>query len=127
MKRTQRLLLVLSSLLSAIGGTVHAAAFEKAQVMIAASNLPNFYAGSSKALWLADSATLLILAAIFGLLAARPSSGARLAVMLVALIPAATAVLLYVFLGNFLAGHLLLAIAILVFVASVRIPQSQPS
>ncbi len=122
--RTPRFLLTVASFLAAVGGALHAAAFSKAQAAITASNLPRFYAGSSKGLWLADSATLIILAAIFGLIAARPSTATRALVMLVALIPAATAVMLYTFLGNFFAGHLLLAIAALAFVAATRFPGS---
>ncbi len=87
--RTPRFLLALASLLSAVGGALHAAAFRKALTAIAASNLPRFYGGSSKGLWLADSATLFILAAVFGLIAARPSSATKQVVVLVALIPAA--------------------------------------
>src|SRR5262245_11390041 len=113
--RNPRLLLAMASLLSAAGGSIHAATFRKCQIVITASDLPRFYGGSSKGLWLADSATLLILAAIFGLVAARPSAATRQLVMLVALIPAATAVMLYTFLGGFFAGHLLLVIAALAF------------
>ena len=122
--RTPRFLLAFSSLLSAVGGTIHAAAFRKALAAIDASNLPHFYAASSKGLWLADSATLFILAAIFGMIAARPTMAARPAVVLAALIPAATAILLYTFLGNFLAGHLLLAIAAFAFLAGLQFPGS---
>jgi len=114
--RAPRLLLGTAALLSGLGGVIHAAAFRKALMALGASNLPAFYAGSSKGLWLADSATLLILAAIFGVVAVRPSAASRPVVLLVALIPAATAVLLYMFLGNFFAGHLLLAIAVLAIV-----------
>jgi len=49
---------------------------------------------------------------------------ARAFVVLVALIPAATAVLLYTFLGNFVAGHLLLTIAALAFLAGLKFPGS---
>lgn len=122
--RTPRFLLASSSLLSALGGTIHAAAFRKALAAINASDLPRFYGGSSKGLWLADSATLFILAALFGLIAARPSTATRPLVILVALIPAATAILLYTFLGNFFAGHLLLAIAALAFLAGLQFPGS---
>ena len=125
--RTPKFLLTFASLLSAAGGALHAAAFRKALTAIAASNLPRFYGGSSEGLWLADSATLFILAAIFGLIAARPAMATGPLVMLVALIPAATAVLLYVFLGNFFAGHLLMAIAALAFGAGMLLPkQRQP-
>lgn len=121
-KRTPRFLLALSSLLSAVGGMIHAAAFRKALAAIDASDLPHFYGASSKGLWLADSATLVILAAIFGLIAARPSMATRPLVVLIAAIPAATAILLYAFLGNFFAGHLLLTIAALTFLAGLQLP-----
>jgi len=120
--RTPRFLLAFSSFLSALGGAIHAAAFGKAQTVFGSSNLPHFYAGSSKALWLSDSATLFIVAVIYGVLAARSSTTTRPIVMLVALIPASTAVLLYTFLGNFFAGHLLLAIAVLGLLAGIRFP-----
>lgn len=103
---------------------MHAAAFRKAVVAIDASNLARFYGGSSKGLWLADSATLFILAAIFGLIAVRPFVATRPLVILVALIPAATAILIYTFLGSFIAAHILLAIAALAFVAGIRFPGS---
>jgi len=123
--RTPKFLLAFASALSAAGGALHAAAFGKALTVIGASNLPRFYGGSSKGLWLADSATLFILAAIFGLIAARPAMATGPLVMLVALIPAATAVLLYVFLGNFFAGHLLMAIAALAFGAGMLLPKQR--
>ncbi len=116
--RTSRFLLALSSIISALGGGMHAAAFRKALVAIDASNLPRFYGGSSKGLWLADSATLFILAVIFGLIAAKPSVASRPLVILVALIPAATAIMIYTFLGGFIAGHILLAIALLAIAAA---------
>lgn len=122
--RTPRFLLGLSSIISALGGAMHAAAFRKAVVAIDVSNLARFYGGSSKGLWLADSATLFILAAIFGLIAVRPFVATRPLVILVALIPAATAILIYNFLGSFIAGHILLAIAALAFVAGTRFPGS---
>jgi len=119
-RQAPRFLLGSASLLSALGGAIHAAAFRKALTALNASKLPFFYAGSSKSLWLADSARLLILAAIFALLAMRPSMASQTIVTLIALIPAATAVLPYTFLGNFFAGHLLLVIAVLAFFSGFR-------
>jgi len=122
--RNPRLLLALSSVISALGGAMHATAFRKALAAIDASNLPYFYGGSSKGLWLADSTTLVIVAVIFGLIAARPSVASRPLVILVALIPAATAILIYTFLGSFIAGHILLAIAVLALAAGSQFPGS---
>jgi hypothetical protein len=124
---TARLLLALSALLSIASGAIHAAAFRKALAAIDGSDLPRFYAGSSKGLWLADSATLFILAILFCLIAARPRTATRPLVILVALIPATTAAMLYTFLGNFFAGHLLLVIAGLAFVAGLKFPRTAGS
>jgi hypothetical protein len=117
-----RLLLAFSSLLLAAGGVVHAVAFNRARAAFAASSLPPFFGNTSKALWLADSTTLWMVAAVFGLIAARPAAATGPVVMLVALIPAATAVLIYLFLGSFFAGHLLLAAAAMAFFAGLWLP-----
>jgi len=122
--RTPRLLLAFSSLLSAVGGALHAAPFNRALAAIAAANLQPFYGNSFKALWLSDSTTLFILAGVFALIAAKPSAATKPVVVLLALIPAAVAVLIYTFLGSFFAGHLLLAIAAFAFMASLKFPGS---
>lgn len=119
---TPRLLLAVSSLLAAAGAVIHAAPFNRALSAIRAANLKPFYANSFKALWLGDSTTLFTVAVLFALFAARPSLATRPVIILVALIPAAVAVLIYVFLGNFFAGHILMAIAALAFAASLRFP-----
>ncbi len=116
-----RLLLAFSALLLVVGGIAHAAAFHGASAAIGASNLGRFFGNSSKALWLSDSSNMFILAAIFSLIAARPSSAASPVVLLLALIPVATAVLIYVFLGAFFAGHLLLAAGATAFFAGLRL------
>lgn len=121
--RTSRLLLVFAAVLSALGAAVHAAAFTKARAAMTASNTPHFYVASSEALWLSDSATLLVTAAMLGFMAAKPRQGAATTVMLVALIPAATSLLLYIFLGSFFAAHLLLFIAVLSFLAGLALPR----
>src|SRR6059036_1389897 len=122
--RTPRLLLGFASLLAAAGGLIHSGAFDKALAAFAASNLHAFFGNSSKALWLGDSATLVILAALFGLIAARPSAATRPVVVLLSLIPAATAILIYAFLGGFFAGHLLMITAGSAFLAGLRFPES---
>jgi hypothetical protein len=117
-----RLLLAFSSLLLVAGGVVHALAFNRARAAFAASNLLPFFGNTAKALWLADSTTLWMVAAVFGLIAARPAAATGPVVMLVALIPTATAVLIYLFLGSFFAGHLLLAAAAMAFFAGLWLP-----
>lgn len=110
---TPRLLLAVSSMLAAAGAVIHAAPFNRALSAIRVANLKPFYANSFKALWLGDSTTLFTVAVLFALFAARPSVATKPVVLLVALIPGAVAVLIYVFLGNFFAGHLLMALPLL--------------
>ena len=120
--RAPRFLLAFSSLLMTIGGASHAAALNRTLAAVATSDLAPFYGGSLKLLWLADSATMFILALLFGLIAAWPNTATRPVVLLLALIPAATAVLVYLFLGNFFAGHILLVTAAAVFLAGLLFP-----
>jgi len=120
--RIPRLLFALSSLLLAMGGAAHAAAFPRALAGLAASGLSPFLANGMKALWLADSATSLIVAAAFAMAAARPEPRARALLMLVALVPVATGVLVYLFVGGFYAAPLMVGIGAAAFVAAALIP-----
>ena len=116
MERKARVLLGLASALAAVGGAIHALAFKHVKEAVATSAMAPFFAGSFKGLWLADSATLFILAAMFAVAAAGRSS-VRVMVMLAALIPATTAVMIYIFIGMFPAAHMLSAIAVLALAA----------
>jgi hypothetical protein len=120
--RVSRFLLGTTGLLSAAGAAVHAAAFGKALPVIANSQMPAFYSGSFKALWLADSAMMTILAFASIFLSIRVRQATRLMLFLLALFPLATALLIYAFLGGFPAGHILMAIAALLIFASISIP-----
>jgi hypothetical protein len=100
---------------------MHAAAFGKAVSAVSGSDLPPFYGSSLKGLWLIDAATLMILAVAFGCLAARPGLANKPIVILLALIPAATAFFLYKFIGNFPPAHLLAAAAAAALVAAWRL------
>lgn len=86
---------------------MHARAFPRLVRALAAANLEAFYIGSYKVLWLADSVVLITLGIVFGYLAARPSSATRPVIVLLALVPAATAALLYLWIGNFIPAHIL--------------------
>ena len=97
---------------------MHALAYKKAVAAVATSNLAAFYAQALKGLWLIDSATLVTLAIAFGVLAARPALASGLVIALLALIPAATAALLYYFIGPSPPAHLLLFAAVLSFSAA---------
>ncbi|MDE1986031.1 MAG: hypothetical protein KGL29_12660 [Alphaproteobacteria bacterium] len=117
-----RFLLTLSSLILAVGGVMHAAAYGKAVAAITESNLPVFFGSALKAFWLGDSATMILLAAIYGWIAVRPRAAAKSVVVLLAFLPASTAVLLYAFFGAFFAAHMLLAAAVLTFAAGLQFP-----
>jgi hypothetical protein len=125
--RIPRLLLATAAAIFAFGGAMHAAAYTaKALPSIGSSNLPPFLGAEIKVLWLADSTTLIALALVLGFIAAKPTSATKAVVMLLAVVPAATTALLYIFLGPFYAGHLLLAASAMVFVAGLIMPAAWP-
>lgn len=76
-KPLPRFLLAFAALLLAVGAIMHALAFREIVLAIADSNLVPFAANSLKLLWLGDSTTLLLLAAVFAFIAARPSAATR--------------------------------------------------
>jgi hypothetical protein len=121
--RIARLLLGVSALILATGSAAHALAFKHALAALAGVKLSAGMAGSFKALWLADSTTCLTIAAIFALVAVRPSKIAGQLAMAIALIPAFTGIFIYEFLGNFYAGHLMIIAAASAFVAGLLLWQ----
>jgi hypothetical protein len=122
-----RFLLAFAALLLAAGAIMHASAFKKIVSAIADSNLEAFAAGSLKLLWLGDSATLLLLAAVFAFIAVRPSAATRWIVLILSLIPAATSILIYTFIGSFIGGHVLIVAAIAVFAGGLQYPSTNSS
>ena len=113
-----RILLALSSLILLAGGAIHAVAYRRFDGTLATVSLPPFYANASRGLWLIDSATQFILAIVFAWIAIRPASASPVVLTLIGLIPAASAVLIYWFLGPFGAAHLLAAAAITTLIAA---------
>ena len=109
--------LVASAVLLALSAVMHTRAFGKAAV--ASSSIAGFYGNSLKALWLIDSATMLVLAVLLTVAAAKPAAISGLGLILLAVIPAATAALLYTFIGSFLPAHILLATALMIATAGV--------
>jgi large-conductance mechanosensitive channel len=126
-KPFSRFLLAFAALVLAVGALMHASAFHKIVTSIANSNLEPFAANSLKILWLADSATALILAIVFGFIATRPGGATRWIIVLLSLIPAATAVLIYMFIGSFVGGHIMLAAAVAAFVGGLQSPRTHSS
>jgi hypothetical protein len=107
-----RSILTVCALILAFGAFAHARAYRGMALALGKANLAAIYANDFRTLWLADSTTLLTVAVLFLWIAARPAAPAKSAIILIALIPASTAVLLYHFVGNFYAGHLLLGTAV---------------
>lgn len=121
-----RFLLAVSAAIFAFGGVMHAVAYSaKALNSINASNLPPFLAREIKVLWLADTTTLIGLALVLGFIAVRPTSVTRIVIVLLAVIPAGTTLLLYLFLGPFYAGHMLLAACAMVVIAGLLMPATK--
>ena len=112
MKTLSRILLGFSALLFLFGAWVHTSAFGKVSAAIAKSDLQEFFGQGFKTLWLMDSAVQIILATFFILVAIRPPIASRWVTVLVALIPLTTAMLVYYFIGNFIAGHLFLTASV---------------
>jgi hypothetical protein len=121
--RWARMLLVTAACIFAFGGVMHALAYvAKAAPQITNAHVAPFFGAELRGLWLIDSTTLLALACLCALVAARPSTAGGPVVMVVALVPAATAMVLYIFLGGFYAAHMLMAAAAMVFVAGWLMP-----
>jgi hypothetical protein len=116
---TQTMLLAPAALLLTFGGFVHARAFGKAAAAVAASNIDPFFGRALKALWLMDSAGMFVLAGVCVTLAIRPHIAAGPVLTLLSLIPLSTAVLLYVFIGNFPPAHMLTIAAVAIAAASL--------
>jgi hypothetical protein len=117
--RAPRLLLSLAALLLVVGALMHGSAFDGVATTVAESGLPPFLVGGFSVLWLADSAVQLLIAAVFGLVAARPPAATRPVIVLLALVPGVTAGLLYRYVGIFVGAHILLAAAVLALAAAL--------
>jgi hypothetical protein len=104
MKLLPRLLLAFATIVLAVGAYVHTSGFNKMSAAVAKSDLVPFVGKGLKVLWLQDSVIALVLAIVFGTIAARGSGVPRWIILVLALIPIATAGFVYHFIG----GHLFL-------------------
>jgi hypothetical protein len=104
-----RLSLAVSALIMAAGGIAHGLAFMNASNVVAHSDLKPFFAAAFKGLWLADSATSIVMAVVFAALAAQPGLATRPLIAILALVPLASAIVIYATMGAFFAGHIMLA------------------
>jgi hypothetical protein len=112
MKLISRILFAFSALLLAIGAYIHTSAFSRVSAAIAKSALPDFFGKGFKVLWLQDSALQLIFAIVFAVLAIQPTAAPRWIVIMLAMLLLSTVTLVYCFIGNFIAGHLILIAAV---------------
>ena len=117
-----RLLLALAALLSFACAAIHASAYGRASGAIAASTLAPFFGAAFRGLWLIDSAAQLVLGLALALIALKPRSASRLLIAILALIPAATAALLYDYMGNFPPAYVLAAATIMIFAGALLLP-----
>jgi hypothetical protein len=118
-----RFLFGVAAVIFMLGAAAHAKAFfGSASRIIDAATVKSFFAGELKVLWLADSSTLMGLAVLSGLMAARPGWAARPLMLCLSWIPAATTAMLYFYLGPFYAAHMLLAATLMVIVAAMILP-----
>ena len=112
-----RFLLGSASAILVAGATMHAIAFRQVAIAVRHSNLPVFFGNSLKALWISDSGTLIFVAAILAFLALRQAASGCVIAVFCCVLLAATAAILYTFLGAFFAAHLLAAVSGAVIVA----------
>ncbi len=103
-----RILLGLAALIFAVGAFIHTSAFGRMSAGVAKSDLAPFFANGFRTLWLMDSWVQVILALVFAFVAIKPPAANKTIVVLIALIPLATALAIYQFIGNFIGGHIFL-------------------
>jgi hypothetical protein len=116
--RVARGLLALAAGTMVIAAAIHARSFPAVSQKIVDSDLSRFLVGALEALWLGDSTTLTILAALLVLIALRPRTADPALLAGLALIPAATGMLIYWRIGAFFAGHMMIACALAILAAA---------
>ena len=98
---------------------MHTSAFHRAVEAVAKSDLEAFFAHSLLALWLIDSSVMTVFAFLFATICIRPAIATPLVVASLGLVPAATACLLYRFVGSaFIPAHMLALTATLAFASA---------
>jgi hypothetical protein len=123
-----RIFLGLAAAILLAGAWMHTSAFYRATEAVANSDLESFFAHSLPALWLIDSVVMTVLALLFAAISFRPAVATPLAVLVLGLIPGATACLLYRFIGSgFIPAHMLaIAAALTVASAALRLRAAAP-
>ena len=91
-------------------------------VAVAKSDLVPFVGRGLKVLWLQDSVIAIVLGIIFGTIAARGSAAPRWIIVVLGLIPVATAGFVYLFIGNFIGGHVFLTAGVAAILGGLLYP-----
>ena len=110
-------------MLLAVGAHFHTSAFGQTASAVAESNLPAFLGSGFKVLWLQDSVVTNTLAIIFAIVAIKPTSAPKWIIIVLALVPIATASLVYYFIGNFYGGHVFLTAGIAALLGAFLKPE----
>jgi hypothetical protein len=122
MKVLSRVLLAFSAIVFAFGAYIHTSAFGRMSDAVAKSDLPPFFGNGFRTLWLMDSSVQIALALIFAVVAIKRNAATRSIVVLIALVPLATAVFIYHFIGNFIGGHIFLAGGLAAVLGGLMLP-----
>ena len=121
-----RTLLAAAALILIGSALLHASAYGRVSSAVAASGLTPLLGNAYRALWLADSTTCIAVGIVAAMLAFRPTLATPVIVLVLALIPAATAVFVYHFLGAFPPGHLMIT-ATALMVAAAGVSRGNPA
>jgi hypothetical protein len=115
-----RVLSILAALLLFVGAAIHSISYPKVVKVIDASNLTAQFAGAYKGLWLSDSVLLTVVGAVFLIGGIWPGRAASSAVGGIIVLLLGCACALYMTMGAFPPAHLLVAAAILGWLAQLK-------
>jgi hypothetical protein len=121
-KLFSRLLLAFSAIVLVGGAYLHTSGFNRMSTAVANSDLVPFVGKGLKVLWLQDSVMAIVFAIIFGTIAAQGSAAPRWIIVVLALIPVATAGFVYHFIGNFIGGHVFLTAGVAAILGGLLYP-----
>lgn len=115
-----RVFSILAAVLLVVGAAIHTISYPKLAKVVDASNLNAQFAGAYKGLWLSDSVLLTVIGAVFliGGIWPRRATAAATGGLFVLLLGCAAA--FYFTMGAFPPAHLLVAAAILGWIAQVK-------
>lgn len=91
---------------------------------MATSDLAAFFGKGLKVLWLQDSTVAMVLAIVFAIVAIRPLAASKTVIVLLGLVPSVTAALVYLFIGNFIGGHIFLTAGLAAILGGLLWPKA---